>query len=247
VVGEGAERREDLTSGIDLERAGRLADVGLLAAGIAHEIRNSLVSVQTFFQLAPIRLDDDDFRTGFLSLAHAEVDRVCELVNELLDVARPAAAVPVAADLGELAGAVVRLLMPQARRKQIAMSCESAGELYSRVDVGRIKQVLINILLNALEATPPGGAVRVVARAVRHDRRDYCELGVEDTGGGIPAEIRGEIFTPFVTGKPGGTGLGLAIAQRIVAEHDGFIAVDSTSDRGTRFSVHLPAVAPVER
>lgn len=232
--------RGDLTTSIDLERAGRLADVGVLAAGIAHEIRNSLVSVQTFFQLAPIRLDDEEFRTGFLALAHAEVNRVCELVGELLDVARPAPAVLVRADLAQVADTTVRLLMPQARQRQVAMTLECTPGLYVRADVARIKQVLINIVLNALEATPPGGAVRIGARAARHNRRDYGEVTVEDTGTGIPAQIHGEIFTPFVTAKPGGTGLGLAIAQRIVSDHDGFITVDSASDRGTRFTVCLP-------
>lgn len=225
-----------------INRTGRLSALGTLAAGIAHEVRNPLVSIQTFFQLAPGRLDDEEFMTSFLKLAEAEVQRISSLITELLTFAKsPTPSVDVI-DLSEIAERTTTLLEPQARADGILMRLRVDRTLPQVVaDGDRIMQVILNLALNAIQATPRGGTVSLETREVSFEGVRYCQIAVIDTGGGIPEAHREAIFDPFFTTKEKGSGLGLAIAHQIVAEAGGFISVESTEGEGSRFRVHLPS------
>jgi signal transduction histidine kinase len=229
-------------SQVMLARSDRLAAVGTLAAGIAHEIRNPLVAVQTFVQLLPERLDDPEFRTTFTQLTSSELERVATLINDLLTFARPAPVTASAVQINDLAEQVTRLLAGQAKKKGVALTTRLARELPPFiVDPEQIKQVFMNLMLNALQATSAGGAVTMATAQQRgSDGQEYCLIEIQDTGEGIPATHKEEIFNPFFTTKTAGTGLGLFITHQIIKEHGGSIDVESTVGQGTRVLARLP-------
>jgi signal transduction histidine kinase len=234
---------EDLKQSQELlARSDRLAAVGTLAAGIAHEIRNPLVSIHTFTQLLPERLDDPEFRTTFLRIASDEVARASALIDDLLTFARPSPSATHQVDLNAILEQMVRLLDGQAKKKAIRLIFSpSASLLPVLADEGQLKQVFMNLLLNALQATPQGGEISLTTQTVRDQRgKECCRVVVQDTGEGILPEHKEQIFDPFFTTKSSGTGLGLFIAYQIVAEHGGYIDVESLRGEGTSFYVHLP-------
>lgn len=226
-----------------ISRTGRLSALGTLAAGIAHEIRNPLVSIQTFFQLAPNRLSDEEFMTSFLKLAESEVQRISALIGELLAFAKSPTPSFREIDLNEVAERAVVLLEPQAKSLSVRLSVKAKEHLAPVLaDPDQVMQVILNLALNALQASGTGGEVAVEVREVEREGMWFCQVEVRDSGNGIPAEMTESIFNPFFTTKDKGTGLGLSIAHRIVAESGGFISVESIEGHGARFYVHLPAV-----
>jgi signal transduction histidine kinase len=239
---ENARLYEELKKSRDIiRRADRLSALGTLAAGIAHEVRNPLVSIQTFFQLAPERLHDEEFLTTFLSMTSDEVKRISDLINELLSFARSPTRSLRPVDLNDLAERVVTLLEPEAKKHKLTLRSELLATLPPvQADADQIKQVLINLVLNAIQSTPPGGAVTIGSRAVFQGGNSFAQIEVSDTGVGIAADQLDHIFNPFFTTKAKGTGLGLAIAHQIITEHDGVITVDSTVGQGTSFRITLP-------
>ncbi len=240
---ENARLYEELRRSHDIiRRADRLSALGTLAAGIAHEIRNPLVSIQTFFQLAPQRLDDHEFLTEFLRLTSGEVKRITDLITELLSFAKSPTPSMASVDLNELIDGVARLIDPQVRKGQISVRKELAPDLPRvRADRDQLRQVFLNLLLNAVQAIERNGEIRIVTRRVAQGPREQCQVEIADTGRGIPEELLDDIFNPFFTTKQQGVGLGLAIAHQIVTEHGGFITVQSQVGRGTAFTIHLPA------
>ena len=224
-----------------ISRTGRLSAIGNLAAGIAHEIRNPLVSIQTFFQLAPDRLEDEEFMTSFLKLAEAEVRRISDLISELLTFAKSPTAMHRDVDLRDVVERASVLLEPQARSQGVQLALRNdSDEQVVLADPDQIMQVVLNIGLNAVQATTKGGRVSLETRTVLDDGRTYGQIEIRDSGAGIPETLREAIFDPFFTTKEKGTGLGLAIAQQIVAEAGGFIRVDSQEGLGSRFLINLP-------
>jgi signal transduction histidine kinase len=228
-----------------LARADQLAALGTLAAAVAHDIRNPLVSVLTFIQLLPERRDDEEFWTTFRALALDEIERICALINDLLAFSRPTAADRGPSHLNEVVAQVTRLLDVEARKRDVLVVSRGDPRLPRVVlDEARVKQVLLNVVLNAIQASPPGGTVDVATRARESHGRRWAVVDVADTGLGIPPEHRDQIFDPFFTTKDAGSGLGLFIAQRIVGEHGGHIATMARAGGGTVFSVHFP-LAPL--
>jgi signal transduction histidine kinase len=218
-----------------------MSALGTLAAGIAHEIRNPLVSIQTFFQLAPTRLNDHEFFTSFLGLAETEVKRIADLVTELLTFARSHPDVIQEVDIDDTIDRTVKLLSPQANKQRVRLQRVAPIRLPTiNVDPDRIKQVLINVILNGIQATPENGTVTIGSRTVDHQGHTYCQIAIKDTGPGIPAANREDIFNPFFTTKDKGTGLGLSIAHQIVTDHGGFITVETGDGEGCEFFIHLP-------
>jgi signal transduction histidine kinase len=242
---ENARLYEELKRSQDIiRRADRSSALGTLAAGIAHEIRNPLVSIQTFFQLAPHRLNDNEFMTEFLSLTANEVKRISSLINELLSFARSPTPSYGPVDLNQLVERVMLLISPEAKKHRIHF--ESALSVNIPVVYGdseQIRQVLINLVFNAFQATPEGGSVEIVTRCIGDHSAEFGRIEVRDTGCGIPAGELESVFNPFYTTKVKGTGLGLAITQRIVSEHGGTIVVDSQEGIGTTFLVDFPTTA----
>ncbi len=224
-----------------IQRSDRLSAIGTMAAGLAHEIRNPLVSIRTFTQLLPERIDDEEFRSKFLDLTLSEVDRICALVSELLAFARPAPAQLQRIDLNDSIERICLLLDSQARRHGVRLVKRLHQDLPAvEADEDQIKQVAMNVILNAIQACTDGGTVEVATYPATGDRGSVC-LEVTDTGRGIDPAIVKRIFDPFFTTRSEGTGLGLSIAHQIVTRHGGYIDVHSQPGRGTSFFIYLPA------
>ncbi len=228
-----------------MRRADRLASLGTLIASLAHEIRNPLVSIKTFTQLLPERIDDEEFRNYFLRVASGEIDRLTGLINELLGFARPSEPRPQGEDINALIDKMEVLVSTEARKKNVTLSKRYASDLPQvKVDAEQIKQVLLNILLNAIQAIKGDGQIWIETRLaqvpIEEKNEGFIQVEIRDTGVGIPKENLERIFDPFFSTRPDGSGLGLAISHQIIHEHGGFINVDSQVGKGTSFKVHLP-------
>ena len=225
-----------------IRRADRLASLGTLSAGLAHEIRNPLVAIKTFTQLLPERLNDEEFLNYFTNIASGEVDRISLLINELLNFARPYEPKLEYEDINSVLDGIVLLVSTEAKRKQInIIQNYSAGLPRVQIDREQIKQVFLNILLNAIEATPENGTITVKTRSfMKPGGERYIQIEFTDTGYGIPPEKLEEIFNPFFTTKSGGSGLGLSISHQIVEDHKGYIHVESQLNKGSSFFINLP-------
>jgi signal transduction histidine kinase len=226
-----------------MRRKDRLALLGTLTAGLAHEIRNPLVSIKTYFQLLPERYQDQEFRERFHKVAVDEVDRISRLVEELLQFARPPVPKLRSVNIHQLIDEVVTLLETTAEWNGIRLKRSFDQEQSSEVicDPEQIKQILLNIAHNALEAVDEQGEVTI---RIRHEKdrgtSGFVHIEIEDNGIGMNAEEIEKLFVPFYTTKRSGTGLGLAISRQIVEEHLGNISVESRPGQGTTFFVHLP-------
>ncbi|HTU58946.1 MAG TPA: protoglobin domain-containing protein, partial [Polyangiales bacterium] len=234
----------DVTNEFELSirtrRAERLAALGTMAAGLAHEIRNPLNSAHLQLNVARRRLDraarhdsDSDGVAKAIELAEAEMRRLAALVRDFLQFAKPQPLRLSQIDLRETAYAVVAFMAPEAKARAVQVQLESAVQVAIEVDEEKVKQVLLNLLRNAIEATGPEGHVGVRIRQVAA----MGEITVEDDGPGWDADS--PIFEPFFTTKDTGTGLGLAIVHRIVMDHGGTLDADSRPGR-TTFTIRFP-------
>jgi len=240
---ENARLYEDLKkSKTYIRRADRLASLGTLTAGLAHEIRNPLVAIKTFTQLLPERLEDEEFRNQFLNIASGEVDRISLLINELLDFARPSDPKLGMEDVNSILDGMILLVSTESKKKHIEVLKNYAQNLpLISVDREQIKQVFLNILLNAVEATSENGRITVTTRSfLKPGGEPYIQVGFSDTGCGIPTEYLEDIFNPFFTTKSKGSGLGLSISNQIIQDHNGYISVESELNTGSSFFVNLP-------
>jgi signal transduction histidine kinase len=217
-------RRKEVEA--EVRRAERLAALGRLSAGVAHEIRNPLAGIRTTAELLKTRLPDGDERVRFTEVILEETHRLDRIVGSLLQFAKPAEPKLEPIDLGALLDRAVQLASGKAseHRVSIRRSSPRSGPI-PLADRDQILQVLLNLILNAIEATPAGGEVRVGATGPA-GRAGTVTIRVEDGGDGVPASIRERIFDPFFTTKPGGTGLGLSISEHIVRRHGGTIRME---------------------
>jgi signal transduction histidine kinase len=224
-----------------IQRSDRLSAIGTMAAGLAHEIRNPLVSIRTFTQLLPERMGDEEFRSKFFQLTLSEVDRICTLINELLAFARPAPAQLSRMDLNACLEGICLLVESQARNRGVVLRTKLKPGLRSMTaDEDQVKQVVMNVVLNAIQACDDGGEVEVTAYENVVDNKAYLCTEISDTGRGIDRELLEHIFDPFFTTRREGTGLGLSIAHQIVGRHGGFIEVKSEPGDGTTFFINFP-------
>jgi signal transduction histidine kinase len=230
--------RELRRSETALERANRLSSIGTLAAGIAHEIRNPLTAVKTFLDLLPQRLDDRDFVSSFRELSLSELRRVTDLINDILAFGKSTSTERRAVELGPSLDQVVRLLDSTARKRQVGLELRVAPKAPAAwADPDQVKQIVLNLALNAIEASPAGAQVTLEVASAPHGQ---VAFEVRDHGAGIPADQLESIFHPFFTTKEQGTGLGLSLVHQMVVEHGGDITVDSEVGKGTTFRVTLP-------
>lgn len=225
-------------------RADRLSALGELSAGLAHEIRNPLGSVEGALQILSRSDVKPEVRTEFTELAKKEVDRLKSLLTTFLEFARPRPPQRILIEPPLLLDDVAKLAGETAKMSGVSIQVKSSGTIPSvYVDADQIKQVLLNLVLNAVQAMPNGGEI-VLAASVQSGK---VSLTVKDQGVGISPEDMEKVFDPFFTTRSGGTGLGLSIAYQIVSRHDGHISVWRNPDRGVTFSVNLPVLQKEDR
>jgi two-component system sensor histidine kinase PilS (NtrC family) len=221
--------------------ADRLAGVGELAAGLAHEIRNPLASITGSSQMLREGPDLPEMSRALLDIIERESTRLNGLITDFLAYAGPKMKNVGPLNMTELAAEIVEAVRAgEGREKEVVVKGLATREFHVDGDAEQLKQVLWNLLRNAIQATPRGGTVTLdLLSQIRH-KQAYVVISVSDMGEGIPPDIVGKIFNPFFTSKAEGTGLGLAISQRIVHYHRGFIEVRSAPETGSVFSVFLP-------
>ena len=231
-----------------MRRTDRLRSLETMAGGFAHEIRNPLTSIKTFIQLVPERRGDDEFIGSFSKVVSEDVHRIERLIQEILDYARYMQPRLIEEDLNDVVESSLYFVRVKADGKDIAVEKELAEDLPPvLIDRQQIKQILLNLYLNALDAMPDGGRLFVKTHSLSKENENmWVQIEVRDTGSGISGENLDHIFDPFFTTKHEseereGTGLGLTIIHQIVQEHRGYIEVESQTGVGTTFFVNLPA------
>jgi signal transduction histidine kinase len=220
-----------------MKRADRLAALGHLSAGLAHEIRNPLASIAGAASIVQLEPDNPGRRSEFLEIIQIECGRLNSLVAHFLDFARPRQPDLFIVDIRDVFDSVAILASHAVRDERTKIGMEIPAHL-PRVecDPEQLKQVLLNLALNAVQAMPEGGKVVLSASS----SREGLAIRVSDEGGGIPPEHLEHIFDPFFTMKEAGSGLGLSVAHGIVAHHGGVLQVESNTSRGAVFLVTLP-------
>ncbi len=242
---------------LQIRRSDRLASLGTLSAGMAHEIKNPLVSIKTFAQLLPERYQDSDFRETFSNLIGHEIDRIDSLVNQLLRFARPTKPLLKSTNAHTILEKSLQLVGHRLYQKDIKLTRQwGAGVDTIRADADQLEQVFLNFFINAMDAMKRGGEL-VVSTEVRKGPDWLTEIAsangdghseeglritIRDNGEGIRPENLAHVFDPFFTTKDYGTGLGLSVVHGIVQEHGGQIEVESELHKGTAFHILLPMV-----
>lgn len=225
----------------ELERKDRLADLGHMAAHIAHEIRNSLVPVALYLSLLERRIADPASRE-ILQKVTAAIRSAETTVTDLLQFAADREPQETLFSVADLVGEVLRNLDLQAAAQHISIRSDISPSLFAWADREWMRRIILNLVLNALDAMPQGGALSITARA----QRDELWLSVRDTGPGLSEEAMQRAFEPFFTTKTNGTGLGLAVVERLVELHRGSIAASNDPVGGAVFTIRFPhrAVMP---
>lgn len=220
-----------------LERSRRHAALGLMAAGIAHEIRNPLGTLRGFAQYFARSETADDTTYEYANLMIGEVDRLNRTVSALLQFSRPRDAEVALVDMGELLNRAIVFVQPDADHQQVSLQLSLATpEMTWPADADLLQQVLLNLLQNSLAATPEGGKIEVGAKQQEND----LLVWVSDNGRGLSDEEQAKMFDPFFTTRKSGTGLGLAMVQQIIEQHNGQIIVATKPGQGTRITLILP-------
>jgi signal transduction histidine kinase len=250
---EATESREALEAG--LRRVDKLASLGQLSAGLAHEIGSPLQILNGRARALASRADLPAEIRRIAQVFEEQSDRIAKIVDQLMTVARRKPAQWGEFDLKSTVGPIVELMGHEARRRGVRLEFDCPNPLPKVVaDVDQVQQVTLNLLSNALRATPRGGQVRLSLAASSFKtgqstpERPSVSLVVQDTGCGISEELLGHIFEPFFTtwAEAGGAGLGLAVVRSIIDEHGGTIDVSSEKSVGTRLTVHFPLAGAVQ-
>ncbi len=226
-----------------LIQAAKLAAVGEMAAGIAHELNNPLTSVTGFAELALNEIPEETETHKDLEMVLREALRARGVVRRLLDFARQSESTRARASLNEVVEDVVALSRHLIHTSGVELKLDLEVNLpWVVMDANQMKQVLLNLVHNALQAMPNGGEMKIVTETVARNNRDWVVVSVMDTGIGIPQLEQARIFEPFYTtkGNQGGTGLGLSVTYGIVTDHGGLIDVESQPGMGSKFTVWLP-------
>jgi signal transduction histidine kinase len=230
-----------------LSRSERMAAIGALVAGVAHEVRTPLFGISASLDAYEAQLHEPQERRELVELLRAQVDRLAALMRDLLDYGGPPALRLAPGGVAAALRKALRACAPLAEAAGVALEAEpGAPSLELERDPGRIEQVFENLLSNAIHHTRRGGRVRVRV-AASGDTAPGVSCAVEDEGPGIAEEDLAKVFEPFFSRRKGGTGLGLAIVRRIVEEHGGFVRAANRPEGGAVFTVFLPARRPARR
>lgn len=235
----------------EMLQAEHLATMGELAAGVAHEIRNPLAGIAGAIEIIgnDVPLDHPD--REILDDLRQEVRRIEKVLNDLLAYARPKAPQFGMADLKETVARTLQFARQQIGSKNVEFSIQIPSPLPRfRMDPEQLQQVLLNLVLNGIQALDQEGKITIQAKVLSGsgtpNRPNYIEVSVSDTGAGVPRDLMEKIFRPFYTTKRGGTGLGLSLCRRIISQHGGTLTAESEVNKGSRFIIRLPMREAVE-
>jgi signal transduction histidine kinase len=220
-----------------VRRNDRLRALGQLSAGVAHEIRNPLAGIATTAEVLGEKLAGDDDKSRYIRAMLGEIQRLDGIVRNLLAFARPPKPQVAPCALADVVARVAALSADSAAARGIAIETAVDADTVCVADASQLSQVLLNLVLNAVQACTRGERVVVSARR----EPAWVAIEVADNGSGVAEEVRATLFDPFVTTKTQGTGLGLAICRQIVDDHRGTVSCEFL-ERGTRFIVRLPAL-----
>ena len=221
-----------------LLQADRLTSLGELSSAVVHEVRNPLGSIKGAVEIMEDALSADSPQREFADIAKREVERLDRLVGEFLRFARPPKPAVAPADINEVMRAVATLTHQQAAVQKVCVETNLAPQLpLVKIDAEQIKQVLLNLTINALQAMPKGG--QIVLRTLLENEKQSVVVEVEDKGGGVDPAIAARIFDPFFSTKEKGVGLGLSIAYKIAVQHGGSLTVRNGT-HGAIFRLSLP-------
>jgi len=234
-----------------LSRSEKFSFLGNLAARLAHEIKNPLTAIGTFIQIMPQKYHDEEFRNNFHKIAMEETRRINSLITELLDLVNTKESHIELNDLHGLIDSMILLISPQSNAKKINVSCQfdpNIGQVW--MDSEKMKQVVLNILSNAVDFTPEGGKIELITKnCAEKEKQATVSIEIKDNGPGIPLAHIDRVFDPYFTTKHksnmhSGTGLGLFIAHQNMQDLDGTIEVKSKVNEGTVFMLNLPVNNP---
>lgn len=221
---------------VQVQRTNRLAGLGALAAGVAHEIRNPLTAIKGYSQVLEDELAVDDPKRDYTAIIVKEVNRLDRIVEGLLGFARPSVSKFALADLNEIIEETLVLVENSSFKGQITLHKDYGEDVLAEVDKEQLKQVFLNLLLNASQAITAQGTIKIVTE---QDGKS-ASISIIDSGFGIPAETVEKLFDPFFTTREKGTGLGLSIVHQLIDLHRGEIEVHNANPTGTEFKVILP-------
>ena len=224
---------------VQMQRADRLAALGEIAAGVAHEIRNPLTSIKGFVQLIEEELSAEDPRLEYTQIVIREVDRMNRIINELLYYARPSESEKISGSINRIIEDTLFLINIKTINPKVQVHTQLNSELPNLcIDVEQIKQVFMNLLINSIQAIEKSGEINLETSLTPDGK--LVRIAIRDTGKGIKPENLKKLFDPFFTTRDKGTGLGLAVVQKIVEMHRGYVEVESQPGQGTTFTVFLP-------
>jgi len=240
-----------------LHQRDKMAALGTLASSIAHEIKNPLTPIKTFIQLLPRKFDDANFRDKFNAVVPQEIERLDNVLQGLTDFSRPAEGREYAVDVQKAIEEILLLMKAELSKYRVKVIKKYENVPQIAADGEQLKQVFMNLILNAAQAMPGGGTLtiatkvigdrlKVMGKDLKPDSQypipegNFIEISFTDTGSGIPPEDLPRLFDAFFTTKEKGTGLGLAISQRIIKDHNGTIEVKSEPGKGSTLIIHLP-------
>lgn len=231
------------TAQAQLLQSAKLAAVGELSASVAHEINNPLYAARNSLYLIEQDLPPDAPQRGYLAIAQQELGRIARIITRMRDFYRPSRSELASTNINSILRETLELVQTHLRHGRITTTTSFDPDLpLSIAHADQLRQVFLNIILNACDAMPRGGELRVTTQLIkaRQDAPDTIGVIISDTGVGIAPEHRPHLFEPFYTTKPQGTGLGLAISAHIVTQHGGRITVESEVGKGTTFTILLP-------
>jgi signal transduction histidine kinase len=228
-----------------LRRSETMSALGQLVAGVAHEVRNPLFGISATLDAFESRLESSEGRERYVQILRTEVDRLSELMQDLLDYGKPPNLEVARGNISEVVTQAVNSCLPLAQRGRVNVVNKVNDDLAPLLmDTKRLAQAFRNLVENAIQHSPAGEEVIIEGEAVTENEQAWVRCCVKDRGPGIPEEDKSRIFEPFFTRRRGGTGLGLPIVQRIIEQHGGGIRISNRAEGGTHVTVVLPLTPP---